>query len=148
MDAFFQLLKLRWRPGEQALSRDRTLFRRCFENGSLWLRMLWDKGEPVAGLAAFVDPQKKTFSAYLAAHNEKYSRMSPGKGMCGYGVQYAIQNGFQVFDFLRGDEKYKHLFGAVERFNRDAVIQRRGLRMTARRLVKGWGHAWKKLRGM
>jgi hypothetical protein len=40
---------------------------------------------------------------------------------------------------LRGDERYKHLFGAVERFNRDAVIQRKGFRMTLRRLVKGRG---------
>ncbi len=147
MEAFFQLLRLRWGPGEQALSRNRVIFRRCLENDSLWLGVLWDATEPVAGLAAFVDRQKKTFAAYMVAYDEKYSRMSPGKGMCGYGVRYAIQNGFQVFDFLRGDEKYKHLFGAMERFNRDAVIQRRGLRMAARRLVKGWGHALKGLAG-
>lgn len=146
MEALLKLLQSRWETREQALNVYRAIFRRCFENDSLWLSVLWDRTEPIAGLAAFVDRQKRTFAAYVAAYDEKYSRLSPGKGMCGYSIRYAIQNGFRIFDFLRGDADYKFLFGAVERFNRSAVLRRKSLRMTAGRLIKRWGDSLKEIR--
>ncbi len=37
----------------------------------------------------------------------------PGFG-AGYLIQHAIEHGYRAYDFLRGDERYKYRFGAVD----------------------------------
>jgi len=36
--------------------------------------------------------------------------------LLGYLLQWANENGYAEFDFMRGDEDYKYRFGAVDRF--------------------------------
>ena len=118
------------------LDRFSAIFRRCFESDCLWLVVLWDGVTPIATDAAFVDRQRKVFSAYLGGWDERFAKFSPGDVLMGYNIRYAIENGFQVFDFLRGAEDYKLSFGAEELFNTDVVVTRKSLRVTARKLAR------------
>jgi len=43
-----------------------------------------------------------------------FSRLSPGIVLLGYHIQDSIANGRSSFDFLRGDEVYKHRFGGQD----------------------------------
>ena len=117
-----------------------TIFRRCFENDSLWLRVLWQETTPMAALAAVVDWSQKTFSACMTGFDDKFAKFAPGRVIFAHSIKYAIKNGFQIYDLLRGDHTYKFSFGATERFNSSTLIARKGLRSgvanTAANLVK------------
>jgi len=41
----------------------------------------------------------------------EYGRLSPGIVLLAYNIQYAIQQGYRVYDFLRGSETYKYRMG-------------------------------------
>ena len=86
-------------------------------------------------MAAFVDQRKQTFYCYISGWNDEFAKFSPGKAMVAHGLRYAIENGFQVYDFLRGDESYKFSFGAKKQFNTDIFITRKSLGLTARKLI-------------
>lgn len=107
---------------------NRVLLRRCFEKNCLWLTVLWQAATPITALAAFVDRGKKTFSIYINVFNDKFAKLSPGRVLCGYTIRYAIENGFKVYDFLRGDEAYKFSFASIERFNSHILVRRKTLR--------------------
>ena len=87
-------------------------------------------------MASFVDSQKRVFYAYINAFNAEYAKKSPGSVILGYGIRYAIENGFKVFDFMRGSEEYKFSFGARERFNRNLTITRTGIRLTTSKIIR------------
>ena len=136
VDAFLTLYQMRWgAQPEYALTRFRSIFRHCFESGSLWLTVLWDGDTPVSAMAGLVDRRKKVFSNYLVGRDDRFAHLSPGDALIGYSIRCAIENGFQVFDFLRGAEHYKFSFGAKERLNSDTIITRKSLRLTAKKLM-------------
>ena len=136
IETSLMLWRLRWgvKP-EHFLDSYRTVLRHCFENDHLWVTILWDGVVPVAGMAAFIDKQNKSFSPYISGYDDRYAKLSPGTVMMGYGIRYAIENGFETCDFLRGDEAYKFTIGGVERFNTNVIITRKSLRMTARKVM-------------
>lgn len=136
IDTFLKLYQMRWgtKP-EHLLERFRTIFQHCFDNDSLWLTVLWTATTPIAANAAFVDRQKKVLSDYLGGWDEEFAPVSPGDALHGYTTQYAIENEFQEFDFLRGDEGYKFSFGSKERFNTDVIITRKSIRRAIKRRI-------------
>ena len=101
-----------------------------FEHQCLCLSVLWDDTTPVAALAGCIDQVKKTFYAYIVGYNPEYAKLSPGRVMFGYSIQYAIENGFQIYDFLRGVEQYKLSLGSKKHFVTYTTIIRKGLRST------------------
>jgi CelD/BcsL family acetyltransferase involved in cellulose biosynthesis len=148
IEAMLGLWKLQWAKGrnlERECAVYRAIFRRCLARGCLWLAVLWHGERPSAGLAAFVDRRNGAFSAYIAAYDPQYAKLSPGKGMCGYGIRYAIENGFRVFDFLRGHAEYKLLFNPETRFNQSALVRRRNLRRAVGKLARRW---WSPMAGL
>ncbi len=46
---------------------------------------------------------------------QKNTHLSPGIVLLCYDIQWAIENGRTIFDFLRGNENYKYRMGAVDR---------------------------------
>lgn len=137
IEMLLTLWQSRWgtKP-ERALNRYRAILHRCFENGSLWLTILWDGTVPIAGAACFVDRHKGVFSGFINGWNNEFAKLSPGKAVIAYSIRYAIENGFRVYDLLRGDERYKLSFGATERFNTDVTIRRRTLRSRVKKMIE------------
>lgn len=44
----------------------------------------------------------------------EYGHLSPGIVLLAYNIRYAIENGYEVFDFLRGNEIYKYRMGGKD----------------------------------
>jgi tetratricopeptide (TPR) repeat protein len=92
-----------------------TMLRRFFESGSLYLPVLW-KGETALGaLASLIDPVRKSLLFYIGARDETFNSPPPGFILHAHSIKHAIANGFKTYDFLRGNEPYKYMFGPDER---------------------------------
>ncbi len=60
-----------------------------------------------------------TYKSRLLLYNAGYdtadfAHRGPGWVLLAYLIQYAIADGFKVFDFLQGDEAYKYHFGSQD----------------------------------
>jgi hypothetical protein len=122
IDTLLKFWQKRWGLPSEQIYRHRALYQRCFEENALWLTTLWAEKTPIAGVAGIIDQKLKTFILYTPVFNDTFAKYSPGKVMVGYSIRYAIENGFQVYDFGAGDERYKFSFGVKERFNRNIII--------------------------
>ncbi|MBV9439919.1 MAG: GNAT family N-acetyltransferase [Candidatus Eremiobacteraeota bacterium] len=113
VEAMVKLHHLRW-GGNLRRSRLKygALHRAAYHRGCLRLIVLWDAQRPIAAAASFVDPVRSTYNLYQLAFDAGYAKYSPGKGAVGLAIRDAIDGGFKVFDFLRGDEKYKAAYAA------------------------------------
>lgn len=80
-----------------------------------WLRFraLSINSRLIAALFAF--SFRKTIYLYNTGFEPEYRDLSPGIVTIGLDIQDAIDEGFKVYDFLRGEEEYKFRFGAQER---------------------------------
>jgi CelD/BcsL family acetyltransferase involved in cellulose biosynthesis len=137
IETLLELYQANWgRKSTYNLNRFRVIFRKLFEDDSLWLAVLSHSNTPIAALAAMCDRQKKTFAAYIAGYGRDEARLSPGKTLFGYSIKYAIENRFEIYDFLKGDEGYKNFFAATTRFARNIVLTRNSLRLQFGNLVR------------
>ena len=108
---------------------DQTNFtlRHCFKNNSLYLPILWQGDKPLGAIANLIDHQKKSIFFLMAGRDETAKKLPSGLILHAYGIQYAIQNKFKVYDFLMGNEAYKYSFGVQERHITQVVIHRKHL---------------------
>ena len=86
------------------------------EVGLLRLLALRLRGEIVAVVHALADPPgraRRTLYLYLQGFDPALERLSPGLLLVGEAVERAIGEGFHAVDFLRGQERYKSFWGAV-----------------------------------
>jgi len=144
-ETFLRIHQIRFgQKDEERLRRLRVLFRWCLEGGSLWLAVMWLGDRPMATLAALIDKQKRRFATYLCGFDPEFAKFSPGQVLFAYSIRYAIRESFQEYDFLRGPEDYKYMFGAVDRFNANAFIKPKGLMRAIegvdRRITRGIEH--------
>lgn len=62
--------------------------------------------------------------AYNSGFDSQFASLSPGWLLMAEMIQWCIEHGRQVFDFMRGDEEYKYRFGGVDRFVYRAVLSK------------------------
>ncbi len=98
------------------LSNNRVMIRRAFEFGNATVLVLWTGDRPLAAHAILTDNLKRTASFMIGARDETYNSPPPGFMLHCDTIRWAIKNGFTVFDFLQGNEDYKYMFGAQDRF--------------------------------
>lgn len=96
-----------------------------FKQGLLWSDIFWLDDVPIAGMIAYQDKIRKTFSILITTFNVNYQDFSPGRVMFAHSIQYAIENGYQIYDFLRGDESYKSSYGANVRKNQSVSLSKK-----------------------
>lgn len=68
------------------------------------------------GLADHAGVRARRVYYYLGGFDPEYHRLSPGKLMIAHAIEEAICEGACEFDFLRGREDYKYVWGAKDRF--------------------------------
>jgi CelD/BcsL family acetyltransferase involved in cellulose biosynthesis len=118
LDHFFHLHAARWRQaGQDGVLRDPAVerFHRASAPGLvraklLRLFILHIDGEAVAALYGFFHRQR--FYYYLGGYDPRFNLLSPGTLLIAHAIEQAIGEGAQEFDFLRGQEAYKYLWGA------------------------------------
>lgn len=102
----------------------RDAARRFAELGSLRLDTLRAGGRPVASTLGFAD--EHGYYLYNSAFEPSVGGLSPGNVLLGMLIRREVEAGRPVFDFLRGDERYKFRLGARPRPLRRLTIRRRG----------------------
>lgn len=123
-DALFRLHRARWSArGLPGVLDDRAvqLWHRealplLLSAGTLRMDGLRLDGRIIAvfyGLADRERPGRKTYY-YLGGFDPEFERLSPGTLLIGHAVERATREGCAAFDFLRGRESYKRLWGATE----------------------------------
>ncbi len=111
IDAVVRMNHARWGGNlRSARATFGRLFRDAHEQGCLRLIVAWDAERPIAGVASFTDDVHATYNVYQLAHEREYGQYSPGKVIAALAIRDAIESGYRVFDFLRGDEAYKASF--------------------------------------
>lgn len=121
MDVLFHLWTVKWlaRKGKDHIGKlivsTREMLMDCFADGNLDVTVLWYGDQPLGALANIVDRQKKAILFYITGRDETWKTPSPGLVLHGYCIRRAIEDGFRTYDFLRGNEPYKYMFGVDER---------------------------------
>ena len=126
LEALFQLHGARWssRGGAGVLSPEavqnahRETVPALSSLGVLRLYGLRLGDRIVAGLYGFTYAAagKKRACAYVSGFDPFFERLSVGTLVMGHAVREAVREGAAEFDFLRGREAYKYLWGAKDRF--------------------------------
>ncbi len=81
--------------------------------GWLQLSFIEVNGQRAAGYLNF--DYMNHIWVYNSGFDLQFSELSLGWVLLGNLLQWAIENGRQCFDFMRGDEQYKYRFGAIDR---------------------------------
>jgi CelD/BcsL family acetyltransferase involved in cellulose biosynthesis len=88
------------------------------ELGVLRLHALRLDGRIIAAchvLASHGHRQARAHYYYLGGFDPAYCALSPGTLLVGHAIEEAVREGANEFDFLRGREAYKYLWGATDR---------------------------------
>jgi CelD/BcsL family acetyltransferase involved in cellulose biosynthesis len=112
--------RIKWLPskGEQRadeiVSLNQWMLSRCAKSAALFLPVFWHADRPVAALATLVDRRKKSLLFFITGRDETYREMPAGYLLHAYSIRHAIAHGFTTYEFLKGNEPYKYLFGPQE----------------------------------
>ena len=121
LDILFRFWRIKWlaKKGEERTDRliagTRTLLMDSFATGNLDVPVLWHGDRPLGVLANMIDRQKKSVLFYITGRDEEWKTPSPGLILHAHCIRKAIAEGFKTYDFLRGTEPYKYMFGPQER---------------------------------
>lgn len=120
MDIFLNFWQSKWsnRKGTQIetiLNTFRNILTTCNSNGTLFIPVLWHNNNPIASIVCLIDEIKYTVMMFALSRDEAFRNPPPGILLNFYCIRHAIRQHFRYYDFLRGNEQYKYLFGCHER---------------------------------
>ena len=123
LDALFALHAARWRkkglPGMLAADIDQRFHREAadamFAAGALRMYATRLNDRIVGIFYGFADREAVYY--YLSGFDPELEKMSIGTLIVAHAIEQAVRDGARVFDFLRGAEDYKYMWGAVDRAN-------------------------------
>jgi CelD/BcsL family acetyltransferase involved in cellulose biosynthesis len=130
LDTLIALHAARWQargePGVLADPHVRAFHRLAapglLSAGVLRLAALRLRGRIAGVIHALLSPGRICF--YLAGFDPEAAFESPGTLLLGHMIEEAAREGRREAHFLRGDEAYKHAWGAVDRRNRGRSLVR------------------------
>lgn len=149
LEKFIELWHARWEadnPGyaDYIVDCTRAMIRRCFDDGTVFVPVMWQGDKRVAVNINLVDRNKGRLIQFLAGRDQSVKRPPPGFVLHLFAIRWAIENGFRIYDFGTGNFSYKYDFGAEEilvRRYRIAVQSGDNLRgpLDALSLTPAWG---------
>lgn len=80
--------------------------------GCLYLSMLREGERTLGALGHVLDPQHKRVHFIVAGRDEQAKGHHIGALLHSQSIRWAIDNGYQVYDFCHGNESYKYGYGA------------------------------------
>ncbi|MBV9277935.1 MAG: GNAT family N-acetyltransferase, partial [Candidatus Eremiobacteraeota bacterium] len=118
----------RYRNSPRYRREQQALLLNSFERGCLIGIGLWSGSALVASVLAFTDTRRRELCAYKTTFNIKFADASPGIAAAGFMIRHAIDQGYEIYDFSRGGERYKFLFGTLLRYTKHFTVTRLGAR--------------------
>jgi CelD/BcsL family acetyltransferase involved in cellulose biosynthesis len=91
----------------------RLLARRLAEEGRLRLYALTVSGAPISAIYCMRFGDVVSF--YQTGYDPAFAKYGPGRYIMAQAIRASIEEGAREFDFLRGDEAYKAVWGATVR---------------------------------
>jgi CelD/BcsL family acetyltransferase involved in cellulose biosynthesis len=126
IDAFLQLMALDKNKESFLTDIMRTQMRQAvhaaFQAGWVQLAFMEIGGQKAAAYLNFDFGNR--ILLYNSGFDFDFGYYSPGWVLIGYLIEWAIENGREAFDFMRGDEQYKYRLGGVDRFVQRVKITR------------------------
>jgi CelD/BcsL family acetyltransferase involved in cellulose biosynthesis len=119
LEALLQMWSSRWAPKNPGyvkymVRNTRNMVARCFDEGSIFLPVLW-KGDTRVGMTlSFADRRKGRLIGFLAARDQSIKKPSPGFVLNLFAIRWAIENGFTTCDLGTGNFAYKFHLGGEE----------------------------------
>lgn len=149
LEALFDLHTRRWRrrllPGGFFHPRVRQFHREwawsAYRNG--WLRLHALQVGGVVGAVLYVFHFGRRAYYYLGGFAPELARYSPGTLLTAWAIRRAVDEGCVVFDFLRGDEPYKHRWRPQVLWHQRACWARGALGWTWRLQVSAEPRLWR-----
>jgi CelD/BcsL family acetyltransferase involved in cellulose biosynthesis len=118
LDIFLDLMgqsteyKAEFLADEKNRSFFRSVMPAIYRRGWLQLNFLTVNGEPAATYLNLV--YDKRVMVYNSGLSIEHSRLSPGIILLAHNIRHAIEQGCELFDFLRGNEDYKYRMGGQD----------------------------------
>ena len=151
MNKFFELHCERWGNTDTPSrfrnkeERDNTMLaaKNLFKSNLLYLAYMSHNNEIVVVHFGMSDGKRNYL--YLHSINIKYKKYSPGNLLVYYLILESCKEGYEIVDFLRGDEDYKQKWGTMDKFNENYIIFNRSIKS---RVFKSIYHTTSSNRGM
>jgi len=133
MQFLFELHQKRWEsrglPGIFANQRSRDfnldIAKFLFHRKWLCLFLLRLSGKPVS--VAYGFKYRSKFYEYITGLDPEYKKYNVGNLLRAHMISKLIQEGLTEFDFMRGAEEYKDRWNTLTRWNRQAILTRKGI---------------------
>ncbi len=126
VDTFLALMANDESKDEFLTDEMRTQFHRmcaeAFDHGWLQIAFLNVSQQPVFGYVTF--DYRERIWVYNSGFDPAHFDLSPGWVLMGNLIEWAIEEGHEAIDFLRGDETYKYRLGGEDRFIANLKIRR------------------------
>ncbi len=122
---FFRMHRSQWQTYTDAnQAHYQRFYRECFDQGILRLVVLYQDETPIAADLFFYDTKQGSLGVYGRTYDANFASLAPGHINLCYVIRESLLEGLKFFDFLRGDEGYKAIFGSQERWTRHITILR------------------------
>jgi hypothetical protein len=135
IDSLLNLWKKKW-GSIKMIDEYRIMLQRMYECGRIWLFLYKEGKVDVSGQLCLVDREKGVVYALITAYHPDYSALSPGNIIGLVSLKKAINEGFNKYDFLIGNDKYKRTLGATEKEIINLTIERTNFRTKQARFLK------------
>ena len=127
IDTLVKLWHSKWsatkgRHARRLAERYREILRRADATGCLFLPVLRRDENPLGVLGSFIDREKSELLFFVAGRGPGGNNPPVGLVLQAYSIRWAHQQGLHRYDFLRGNEDYKYVFGATDRHLRFIVV--------------------------
>jgi len=91
----------------------RAIIAQGLSDDSVHMPILWHRDAAIGVLASFVDWTKSRILFFVTGRDEAFQEVPVGLVLHAWSIRWAIEHGLNTYDFLRGDEPYKHSLGAT-----------------------------------
>jgi len=121
----------RWAPvrgqakAKRVAEKYRQILAQSAELDAVFLPVLWRNSVPLGALVNIIDREKGRMYFIAAGRDEKAADPFIGLMLHSFSVHWAIENGFKIYDFCHGNERYKYSLGAGDRRIENMTIRRR-----------------------
>ena len=120
LDALLKFWKTKWRDqkgaalAERVAQNYRDILSAAHRTGNLFLPVLRQGDTPLGALGHIVDHRKGMVHFILVGRDTGAQEHFVGAALHFFSIEWAIAQGYAVYDFCHGDEPYKYGYGAQD----------------------------------
>jgi len=115
----FWCAKWAFSKGSDTATRVASNYRQILETaqrqGLLYMPVLWQGDTALGALGHILDPRMKRVHFIVAGRDEASLVPNIGLLLHSHAIRWAIDQGYETYDFCHGDEAYKYSFGARDK---------------------------------